>query len=429
MKIEDLYTLYLRSERVSTDSRKIPLNSLFFALKGEHFNGNRFASDAVKAGAKFAIVDEMEFADESKGIFYVRDSLHALQALGRYHRLKKKIPVIALTGSNGKTTTKELITAVLSEKYNVRATQGNFNNHIGVPLTLLSIRPSHEIAVVEMGANHLKEIEFLSNLVQPDYGYITNFGKAHLEGFKSPKGVIKGKSELYVYLKKEGKTVFVNADDSKQMELTKGMKRITFGTDAHGDYHFMYGSSGDGHCPGIEYEGQEIQSSLMGDYNLSNIAASVAMGLHFNVPVQSIQKAIKAYNPINNRSQIIKKKQKTILSDAYNANPSSMTAALENFSKIPGHKTVILGDMFELGDSARKEHLKIAKLALEFGFDDIILIGENFFSAGVPSHSSIRIFKTKEELEKTLRKTPLHTNHILLKGSRGMELEKLIEFL
>lgn len=429
MNIEDLYSLFHRSTSVTTDSRKIPLDSIFFALKGENFNGNEFAEEAIAAGAKFAIVDEEEYVNEKKGIYYVKDSLKALQRLGRYHRTNCKIPVIALTGSNGKTTTKELITAVLSEKYKVLSTHGNFNNHIGVPLTLLSIGSSHEIAVVEMGANHLKEIEMLSEIVEPDYGYITNFGKAHLEGFKSKKGVVKGKSELYTYLRKHQKTAFVNADDPKQMELTKGMKRITFGTPEACDYPFVYDDAEAGKSPKILYGDHEIVSSLLGDYNRSNIAAAVAMGLHFNVSLVQIKKALKNYVPVNNRSQIIKKNNKTIVADAYNANPTSMAAALENFAKIPGSKAVILGDMFELGDASRKEHLRMAKLAAELGFDEIILIGEIFSVIKLPSHTRIRVFSNKDEVEKAIRETPVQTTHILLKGSRGMELEKLLKFL
>ncbi len=426
MNIENLYALYLRSQNVSTDTRNISIKSIFFALKGDNFNGNQFAETAIKSGALFAIVDEQEFADEDQDIYYVEDTLNALQKLAQFHREKLNIPIIALTGSNGKTTTKELITAVLSKRYNVASTVGNLNNHIGVPLTLLSIHPNHEIAVIEMGANHQMEIDFLSQIAQPDFGYITNFGKAHLEGFKGEEGIIKGKSELYAYLRKNDKTVFVNSDDQKQVELTEGMRKITFGTNPKADYPFTYSKTLNGFCPEIIYESSHFSSQLAGEYNQSNLAAAIAIGLKFEVPIEDIKAAIEEYLPDNNRSQIITRTEQKIIMDAYNANPSSMQAALENFSKIEGEKAVILGDMFELGDASEKEHKMIANLAQELGFQSIYLIGKFFHQIHV-SNKNVQSFMSREEAENYFKQNPVMENLLLIKGSRGMALEKLLE--
>ncbi len=426
MNIEKLYALYLRSQNVSTDTRNISMKSIFFALKGNNFNGNQFAEMAIKSGALFAVVDEPEFADEDQDIYYVEDTLNALQKLAQFHREKLNIPIIALTGSNGKTTTKELITAVLGKRYNVASTVGNLNNHIGVPLTLLSIHPNHEIAVVEMGANHQMEIDFLSQIAQPDFGYITNFGKAHLEGFGGEEGVVKGKSELYDYLRKNDKTVFVNCDDEKQVELTQDMRKITFGTNPKSEYPFSYSKTLNGFCPEIIYESTHIASQLAGEYNQSNLAAAIAIGLKFEVPVEDIKAAIEEYVPDNNRSQIIMRKEQKIIMDAYNANPSSMQAALHNFNKIEGEKAVILGDMFELGEASEKEHKIIADLAQELDFQSIYLIGKFFHQISV-SNKNVKSFMSREEAENYFSKNPVLENQLLIKGSRGMALEKLLE--
>lgn len=429
MNIEKLYSLYLRAGMVSTDTRNIPIKSLYFALKGANFNGNEFAAQAIASGASFAIVDEKQYEDENNFIYYVEDALITLQKLAQYHRSQLKIPVIALTGSNGKTTTKELITSVLSQKYNVLATKGNLNNHIGVPLTLLSINPLHEIAVIEMGANHQKEIEFLCEIAQPDFGYITNFGKAHLEGFGGIQGVIKGKSELYTYLKENQKTAFVNTDDALQIELTKGLNRITFGTNESADYKFQINESKSGNCPEIRYQGSSFQSKLVGNYNANNVAAAIAIGLKFEVPLNLIKSGIENYQADNNRSQVINLKDKQIILDAYNANPSSMEAALLNFSKLKGEKTVILGDMFELGDESEKEHKRIADLACELQFENIFLIGNHFSKMDTEGKENCAKFHTREMAEIYLRNFPLQDKIILIKGSRGMALEKILEFI
>ncbi|HLV23244.1 MAG TPA: UDP-N-acetylmuramoyl-tripeptide--D-alanyl-D-alanine ligase [Moheibacter sp.] len=427
MNIETLYSMYLRSQTVSTDTRDNQMKSIFFALKGDNFNGNKFAQEAIKSGALFAIVDEKEFEDIENDIYYVEDTLNALQKLAQYHREQLKIPVIALTGSNGKTTTKELITQVLAKRYKVAATKGNLNNHIGVPLTMLSIKANDEIAVVEMGANHLLEIEFLSNIAQPDFGYITNFGKAHLEGFGSVEGVIEGKSELYNYLRNHAKTVFINCDDEKQIELTQEIRKIGFGQNPEADYSFKYSESLNGRCPEIIYDSVSIQSQLIGEYNLSNIAAAIAIGLTFEVPIEDIKEAIENYKSENNRSQIIYKDEQEFILDAYNANPTSMEAALLNFSKIKEAKTVILGDMFELGENALKEHQAVAELADKLGFTKVFLIGKNFNSLKIPQSSNFGMFLNREEAEIYFKDNPLQEKHVLIKGSRGMALEKLLD--
>ena len=427
MNTESLYSLFLKCKNLSTDTRNISPHSLFFGIKGEKFNGNEFAKKAIDAGARYAIVDEKEFEDEENNIFLVKDSLEALQELAKHHRRELKTPIIALTGSNGKTTTKELITRVLSQKYKVISTVGNLNNHIGVPLTILSINHTHEVAVVEMGANHQKEIEFLCSLAEPDFGYITNFGKAHLEGFGGMEGVIKGKSELYHYLRKNEKKAFVNWDDGKQIELTEDMDILSFGTDPNADFRFQYGENFDGKCPELIYNSKSIQSQLIGQYNISNVAAAVAIGLYFKVPIEKIKKAVKAYDSGDNRSQILITKKHQVILDAYNANPSSMEEALKNFSLIEGEKAVVLGDMFELGKSSAFEHLKIGELAYEMGFDSVYLIGSHFSQIELPRNPNIHLFKNREEAENYLKRNPIRENRLLIKGSRGMALEKLMD--
>lgn len=429
MNIEQLYSFYLRCGMVTTDTRNIPIKSIFFALKGSNFNGNEFAKAAIDSGASFAIVDDRKYEDEENFIFCVENSLNALQKLAQYHRSMLSIPIIGLTGSNGKTTTKELITCVLGQKYNVLATQGNLNNHIGVPLTLLSINPTHEIAVVEMGANHQKEIEFLCEIAQPDFGYITNFGRAHLEGFGGIEGVIKGKSELYTYLKNNHKTAFVNADDPLQCERSKGLDRITFGSPENVDYRFQVNENETGRCPEVRHLGTSFQSPLIGDYNVHNVAAAIAIGLKFEVPLPDIKKGIETYNADNNRSQVIPSKGRQIILDAYNANPSSMEAALLNFSKLSGDKAVVLGDMFELGEESLQEHERVAELVKKLKFQQVYLIGRNFNQISFELRKEFTRFETREAAEDYFKKKPIRENNVLIKGSRGMALEKLLEVI
>ncbi|MDR1876748.1 MAG: UDP-N-acetylmuramoyl-tripeptide--D-alanyl-D-alanine ligase [Flavobacteriaceae bacterium] len=425
MTIQELYYLYIQSTGVATDTRKIADGSLFFALKGDNFNGNLFAKDAIKSGASAAIVDEEEFSDPENRIFYLENALLSLQSLARYHRSQLTIPVIGLTGSNGKTTTKELIASVLKEKFTVLYTQGNLNNHIGVPLTILSIKPEHEIAIIEMGANHLKEIELLTEISQPDIGYITNFGKAHLEGFGGEEGVIKGKSELYDFLRKSNRIALINTDDPKQTELASDIKKISFGTG--GNYHFSLLENPD-HRISIEYNGMVINSLLTGNYNFSNICAAASLGLYYGLTPEQVKQGIENYLPQNQRSQIVEKNGIVLVLDTYNANPTSMEASLKNFSSFEGSKTIIIGDMFELGKDSAQEHQKIAELAEISGFDSIYLLGENFFST-VTHASNIQKFHSTKEMEHYLKDHKISTKNILLKGSRGMALEKLIDYL
>ncbi|WP_408047606.1 UDP-N-acetylmuramoyl-tripeptide--D-alanyl-D-alanine ligase [Tenacibaculum crassostreae] len=416
MKIEDLHKLYLAHGLVDTDTRKIRNNTIFFALKGENFNGNSFAGEAIAKGASYAVIDEEKYATSDK-IILVENVLETLQQLANYHRNYLKLPVIALTGSNGKTTTKELINAVLSTKYKTTATIGNLNNHIGVPLTLLSMKRNTEIGIVEMGANHQKEIAFLSEIASPDYGYITNFGSAHLEGFGSLEGVVKGKSELYDFLKKHSKKVFVNPNDEKQVEITNCMDVIYFSKEVK----FINAN------PLIElsYNNQEIKSNLIGKYNFTNIAAAITIGEYFNVSVEEIKNAIESYIPSNNRSQIIKTKSNKIILDAYNANPTSMKAAIESFEALNGeYKTIILGDMFELGEYSSEEHQKIVDLVESKNFDDVILVGENFYK----TKTSSKKIKSFQDLSDYLKSNQIEDSTILVKGSRGMALERVVEF-
>ncbi|MFY9243725.1 MAG: UDP-N-acetylmuramoyl-tripeptide--D-alanyl-D-alanine ligase [Polaribacter sp.] len=418
MKITALYKIYRQHFLVDTDTRNIRKNTLFFALKGDNFNGNQFAEEALKLGANYVIVDEKEY-QTNKNIILVDDVLKTLQALANYHRRQLSFPIIGLTGSNGKTTTKELIYTVLKQKYKAIATKGNLNNHIGVPLTLLSMTPKHEIGIVEMGANHQKEIEFLCAICEPDFGYITNFGKAHLEGFGGIEGVIKGKSELYTFLKENNKTAFVNPKDPLQVEKTSNIKSILFDVEK---VSFLDVNP----FVSILYKNEVIQSNLIGIYNYNNAAAAITIGDYFKVSEAQIKEAIESYIPQNNRSQIMNTVENKIILDAYNANPSSMMAALENFSAITENsKVVILGDMFELGDESTTEHQAIVDLATSLEFQDSFFVGENFYQ----TKTNLKKFKSYADLEGYLIKNPIRNQAILIKGSRGMRLERLLNII
>lgn len=424
MTIEELHALFLAYPKICTDTRKISENCLFFALKGPNFNGNAFAQDALDKGAAFAIIDEEKFSTSEKTIL-CQSVLKTLQELATYHRNHCKAKVISLTGSNGKTTTKELINSVISKKYKTIATQGNLNNHIGVPLTLLSIKEGTEIAIVEMGANHQKEIEFLCKIAQPDFGYITNFGKAHLEGFGGVEGVIKGKSELYEYLMANNKYIFLNADDDIQRDkLSSYTRKMGFSTNDHQFYNIKFLAADP--FVSLEVEGVEVHTKLVGKYNLPNCCAAILMGKYFNVPLEDIQSAIESYLPQNNRSQLLFKNGFEIVLDAYNANPTSMKAALENFASMDSSKkTIIIGDMFELGTTASEEHQAIADLTEELKFDNVYLVGENFFGI----KTSFNKFKSFDDLKYHLDKKPLGKGALLIKGSRGMALERILDII
>lgn len=426
MDIEQLHALFLKCKSANTDTRKTEENDLFFALKGAHFDGNTFAKKALEVGAKYAVIDAPQYAEDNRYIV-VENVLETLQRLATFHRDYLKIPIVALTGSNGKTTTKELINSVLSKKYKTVATQGNLNNHIGVPLTLLSMNSETEMGVVEMGANHLKEIDLLANIAKPDYGCITNFGKAHLEGFGSTEGIIKGKSELYDYLKNNGKLIFVNGNDPIQLDRTTNCKRYIFGSTYTNSNVFIKPKACNPHVT-VLYNGFEIKSHLIGAYNFGNISAAIAIGHYFNVESKQIKKAIESYIPSNNRSQIIQKESSKIILDAYNANPTSMEAALESIHRLSDkNKVLILGDMFELGNSAKVEHQNIVNLLTKLGFKKVILVGKNF--SATTGGKTIERFETFDELKSHLKPNLFKDATILIKGSRGMALERLVDIL
>lgn len=423
MKIEALYALYKKSYKVVKDTREDVNDSIYFALKGESFNGNKYAIQALEKGANYAVIDEEEYLTDER-IILVKDVLECLQNLATFHRQQLNIPILALTGSNGKTTTKELINVVLQKKFNCFATKGNFNNHIGVPLTLLSMRPEHNFGVVEMGANHLHEIEELCGIALPDYGYITNFGRVHLEGFGSFEGVIQGKTEMYTHLRNHHKAVFVNITDELQVEHSEGMKRITFGSD-EARYHPKFMSADP--FVVVDLDGVEIKSKLIGAYNFSNIAMAVAVGKQFDIQSEKIKNAIENYVPTNNRSQIIEKNNNKIILDAYNANPNSMEAALNNLSGLSDEtKIAVLGDMFELGEEALTEHQKLADLIASADITTAFLIGESFYSTHT-NHAKLNKFKTFEDFKNYLEGKTIQNTTILIKASRGMALERVLD--
>ncbi len=426
MKIEQIHELFLNSSGVSTDTRKIKENSIFFALKGDNFNGNTFALQALEKGASYAVIDEQP-AEENNRLILVQDVLAALQKLSTFHRNYLKIPIISLTGSNGKTTTKELINAVLSTRFKTAATLGNLNNHIGVPLTLLSMTGDTEIGIVEMGANHQKEIEFLCGIAQPDYGYITNFGKAHLEGFGSMEGVIKGKSELYGFLKQNDKAIFLNYDDPIQKKQSGYHKTYSFGSSKEADLQIQFPTGSD--YASIQYNDLKIESRLTGAYNAKNMAAAFSIGKYFNVPEAQIKTAIEGYTPQNNRSQIIEKGSTKIILDAYNANPTSMAAAIENFETLEGaSKMAFLGDMFEMGAQAAEEHQQLVNKLEASNIEKVILLGENFYRTATNTEK-IQKFKNFEEFKAAFNLRETEGKFLLIKGSRGMALERIVDLL
>jgi UDP-N-acetylmuramoyl-tripeptide--D-alanyl-D-alanine ligase len=430
--IESLYTYYLKYPVICTDTRTIIKDCLFFALKGENFDANTFAEQALKQGAAFAIVDDPQVAVHEKCIL-VSDVLIALQDLARHHRKQFSIPVIGLTGSNGKTTTKELIKAVLAEKYKTFATKGNLNNHIGVPLSILSLPLDVEIAVIEMGANHQKEIEMLCEIAQPTHGLITNVGLAHLDGFGGFEGVKKGKAELYAYLKHTGGYAFAYRNNPYLIEMISAanLSKVVF-----------YGKEIENAVSGVLLDADPLLSlkwsnvagtfdakaNLTGTYNFENILAAICIGNFFGVTPEAINKALANYFPINNRSQLTKTEYSTVICDFYNANPSSMSAALLNLKALSGnHKTVIIGDMFELGAEAETQHRQVVQQANALGFEEQIFIGENFFASKGLFNG--KFFRTRNEASVYLTENPIKDSLVLLKGSRGMALEQLLPLL
>ncbi len=428
MEISKLYKIYKQFPEVSTDTRNAPVNSIFFALKGANFNGNEYAEKAIDGGCSYAIVDEAKYATRPN-IILVDNALETLQELAKYHRRQLKTPIIGITGTNGKTTTKELITAVLSQEYNVISTLGNLNNHIGVPLTILRIRKEHEIAVVEMGASHIGEIKLLAEIAQPNYGLITNIGHAHIEGFGSYENVIKAKGELYDFIRnsKDGK-LFIDYDNSLLREMTEGITSIYYGFEEN---LFVSGKV-IAIRPYLEFEWKfggkrhKVKTKLIGEYNLLNALAAITVGKYMGIKAPLICKAIEDYEPTNNRSQLKETKRNMLIIDAYNANPTSMHAALENFDHMDvNHKVLILGDMKELGPNTDMEHQKIADYISQHNFDKVIFVGDNFSRI----NTNYPRFKDLNGLKEYLSQHPIENSYILLKGSRGIQLEKSIEML
>lgn len=427
MDIKYIHSLFLKCSSVSIDTRNIQANSLFVAIKGDRFDANVFAQQALEKGASYVIIDDQSYFIDHRTIL-VKDSLKALQELAKFHRDYLKIPIIALTGSNGKTTTKELINVVLSKKMNTKATFGNLNNHIGVPLTLLSFTSETEIGIVEMGANHQKEIEFLCEIAKPDFGYITNFGKAHLEGFGGVAGVIQGKSEMYKYLSEWDKLVFINLEDPIQVEKSDGLRVFTFGVEKrNADVNITSVKAN----PFVEifFSDLVIKSHLIGLYNVNNINAALTIGKFFGISDKEIKEAIESYIPENNRSQLLTKGTNKIILDAYNANPSSMVVAIENFIQLENsNKVMILGDMFELGQESSKEHRAIINMLLNEDEVKCYFVGSAFYENKIEEHHFF-YFESFEDFSNSISEHTFANNSILIKGSRGMALERTLDFI
>ena len=418
MSIASLHAKFLKSSGVNTDTRTIQIGEIFFALKGENFDGNLYAAAALEKGASHAVIDAPEFAIDERYIL-VEDVLSTLQGLAHYHRSTFSIPVIGLTGSNGKTTTKELMAAALSTKHKVLYTQGNLNNHIGVPLTLLALRREHEIAIIEMGANHLGEIAELCNIAAPNFGLITNCGTAHIEGFGSEENIKKGKGELYDYLRNNKGLVFLNTDYDYLVSMAADQETLN------------YSSSGITLLPSpflqFEMENQAIKTQLIGSYNLPNVLAAFTVGRHFGVEEELLKTAITSYVPANNRSEYLQARNGEFILDAYNANPSSMKLAIENLANtISGKKVLILGDMLELGSTSQMHHNAVVELSLSKNFDAIVLVGKEFYRSAAQQHPSIFRFTSTTEARNWFENFDFSGAWILIKGSRGIGLEQLL---
>lgn len=433
MDIQSLYNLYKEHPVITTDSRDCPAGSMFFALKGASFNGNAFAARALEQGCACAVVDEAACVPPGDDRYVlVPDALQALQQLAAWHRNRLGVPVLQITGTNGKTTTKELVAAVLARRFRVLFTQGNLNNHIGVPRTLLRLTAEHELAVIETGANHPGEIAFLTDIVNPDYGLITNVGRAHLEGFGSFEGVKRTKGELYDYLRTKGATAFLHADDADLCRMAQGLNTLAYGTDGKGKLLTVEGQEVAGgvflqfrwRAAGGEWH--DVRTQLVGAYNLPNALAAVAVGMHFGVEAAQIDEALEAYTPGNSRSQFVDTGHNRLIVDAYNANPTSMTVALENFARMQvAHKMVILGDMRELGTDSATEHQRVVDLLVSLGLEQVWLVGSRFAEARHP----FRCFADVEEVKRALAEAPLQDATILIKGSNGTRLYTLPESL
>jgi UDP-N-acetylmuramoyl-tripeptide--D-alanyl-D-alanine ligase len=423
--ISQLYSIFKQHPIICTDSRACTPDSLFFALKGDNFNANAFALSALEKGCRYAVIDEAEYKLDERFIL-VENVLETLQNLATFHRRQLATPILAITGSNGKTTTKELISAVLSEKYNILYTQGNYNNHIGVPLTLLQLKSEHEIAVVEMGANHQGEIRLLCEIARPNFGLITNVGKAHLEGFGGIEGVKKGKGEMYQYIARSGKLVFINKNNSSLVEMAQkaGLENKMLG--------YIHGEQISDASPFLEVKcggscgGFTVKTNLVGAYNVENVLAAATIGKYFSLSNEQIKNGLENYEPKNNRSQFTETANNKLIVDAYNANPSSMSVAIKNFAQIEAeNKLLILGDMFELGEESEKEHQAMVDLLVENKFDRVFLVGKEF----AQTKNRFQTFENTSELLQYIEKEPVKNNCILIKASRGIKLENVIEKL
>ena len=427
MSIIDLYDLFIHNPQITTDSRNCPKGSIFFALKGDKFDGNQYAGKALASGCVYAVIDNPDYYIGERTIL-VDNVLKTLQQLAHHHRKVLGLPIIGITGTNGKTTTKELLAAVLSTKFNLLYTEGNFNNHIGVPLTLLRLTHDHEMAVIEMGASHPGDIKELVDIVHPNYGIITNVGRAHLEGFGSFEGVIRTKGELYDYIRRSKGKIFIKKENEYLQSIAKGIEQITYG---NGDDAFASGQvvSCD---PFLVFNWKQqgklhtVETHIIGSYNLDNVLAAVAVGRFFKIPAERISRAIAAYEPTNNRSQFKKTDNNELIIDAYNANPSSLKVALDNFITMPVQpKAIILGDMRELGPTSDELHAEVVAQIKKGQFDKVFLCGEHFSKVG----KEFSPFATTEAMVEELRKQPLKGYHILIKGSHSMGLEKLADIL
>lgn len=433
MKIDQLYTYFLSSNGISTDSREVLEGQLFFALSGAKFNGNKFADLALEKGALYAIVDEPSYKKSEKHLL-VSDVLKTLQELATFHRKKLGIELIAITGSNGKTTTKELLYSVLSEKFKVFATRGNLNNHIGVPLTLLSLRQEHEIAIVEMGANHVGEIAHLCEIAVPDFGIITNIGIAHLEGFGSVEGIVKGKTEMYAYLKRKGGKVFCNYSNNTLVSKIEevGVDVLYYLNDS--ENQMLSGELLEANpfvrvlLKDKNQKLQEVQSNLIGEYNYENIMAAAFIGKFFGLEIEQIKMGLERYEPKNFRSQFIQTSTNVLVLDAYNANPSSMRVALQNFEKMPSGKSkvLILGDMLELGEASKDNHLQVIELISEMNLSKVYFVGKHFREVLTDDSCC---FLDVSGFNDYLSKNPVKDSLVLIKGSRGIQLEKIVKYL
>ena len=426
MSIQDLHELFMKSSGVVTDSRKIKNNCIFFSLQGSNFNGNQFAKSAIENGAMYAVIDEEKYFENKENYILVDNSLATLQQLANFHRKKVKTKIIGITGSNGKTTTKELINSVLKTHFKTYCTKGNLNNHIGVPLSLLEISENTEFAVIEMGANHIGEIELLSKIAEPNYGYITNFGKAHLEGFGSEEGVIKGKSELYEFIMESSGFIFYNSDDEKQKNILSNYKnKFGFGKET-GDLNYLVKAENPKIV--VEVNNNTFKSTLFGNYNIPNVISAISIGIFLGVPIEKVKNGISDYISSNNRSQVLKINSNNVILDAYNANPSSMLLAIKAFQNAElENKVLILGDMFELGRDENKFHQEIVDYCNNLDIERVFLVGEIFSKTDysnkfISSNNYIELSNNKEFKK-------IKHSSLLIKGSRGVELEKILDYI